>query len=317
MLNDRFDRELDRKLPKPLYYLASRENYFLDEALSRSLETALSPQEKDFNLDVFYPSSSAREIMDASSTLPFMAPRRVVVLKDFHQFSAAQIKALTSYFEQPCETTCMIILSQKEPKAGLKAKWSVFTFKIRESDIPVWLRKKAQTEGVQFAAGAADHLIELIGPDIGLLASEIEKLKHSGLKKISVDDIAGSTGISREYTSFNLIDALTAGKKTEAFRILKRLFEGKSFDATAVLGPLNWHYRQFYSLWENKGKRPLKMRSSTYRTLLRYVPSFTKEDFYNIFRVLHEADLGIKSSGRPELVLDILLIKLLQIGQGN
>ena len=114
MLNNRFQKELDRKLPEPLYFFSSRENYFLDEALSRSLESVLSPQEKDFNLDVFYPFSSALEIMDASSTLPFMAPRRVVLLKDFHKFSAALIKALTPYFEKPCETTCMIILSQKD-----------------------------------------------------------------------------------------------------------------------------------------------------------------------------------------------------------
>lgn len=317
MLNDKFEGELGRKLPKPLYFLSSKESYFLDEALSRSVVSVISAQEKDFNFDVFNSSSSPMEIMDAASTLPFMAARRLVILKDFHQLSAAQVKALTPYFMKPCETTCMIILSQKDPKASIEAKWSVFTFRIRESDISLWLKKKAQAEGVKFSGSAIDHLIELVGPDIGQLASEMEKFKQSGLKTIGVDDIVSSTGISREYTSFNLIDALIAGNKTEAFRILRRLNEGKSFDATGILGPLNWHYRQFYSLWENKGKRPPKMNSTTYRTLMRYVPTLTQDEFYNIFKVLHEADLGIKTSGRPELVLDILLIKLLQIGQGN
>jgi hypothetical protein len=54
------------------------------------------------------------------------------------------------------------------------------------------------------------------------------------------------------------------------------------------------------------------MREKTYRALIKYVPSFSEEDFFRIFQSLHEADLGVKSSGRPELVLDVLLIKLLQ-----
>jgi len=54
------------------------------------------------------------------------------------------------------------------------------------------------------------------------------------------------------------------------------------------------------------------MREKTYRTLVKYVPSFKEENFCRIFQNLHEADLGVKSSGRPELVLEVLLIKLLQ-----
>ena len=80
----------------------------------------------------------------------------------------------------------------------------------------------------------------------------------------------------------------------------------------AIIGTLNWHYKQFYALWVNKGKRPAKMRERTYRALVKYVPSFKEENFLRIFQSLHEADLGVKSSGRPELVLEALLFKLLQ-----
>ena len=95
------------------------------------------------------------------------------------------------------------------------------------------------------------------------------------------------------------------------------MFSGSSMEAPVILGTLNWHYKQFYSLWLNKGKRPVKMRENTFRSLKRHLPSFRESHFCHIFQCLHEADLGIKTSGRPELEIEVLLIKLLQKGALN
>ena len=56
----------------------------------------------------------------------------------------------------------------------------------------------------------------------------------------------------------------------------------------------------------------MKMREKTYRALVKYVAAFRENDFYQIFRNLHEADIAIKTSGRPGLSLEVLMIKLLQ-----
>jgi len=317
MQNEKFRKELKAGLLRPLYFLWSKESFFLDEALSNTIEAVITPQQKDFNYDMFYPSASPLEILDAATTLPFSAPRRLVILRDFHQFSASDIKSLTPYFNKPCETTCMVLLSQKEPKADLKAFCSTHNLNIRENDIPAWLKQKAADKGIKMSESAVDYLIEYAGNDAGLLSMEIEKLAGAGINKVTDKDVALYTGTTRDYNSFNLIDALTAGQKTKAFRILKSLLETRPYDAARILGPLNWHYRQFYLLWENEGRRPLKMKNSTYRALLKYIPSFTQENFNTIFQNLHEADIGIKTSGRPELVLEILLVKLLQTGTGN
>jgi DNA polymerase-3 subunit delta len=317
MQNKQFQKELEKGLPHSLYFLWSKEVFLLDEALEKVSGTACSFPQRDFNYDTFTPSSPPQAILDAALSFPFMSPRRLVVLKDFHQFPASHIKTLQSYFREPSHTTCMVILSQKEPQARIDANWRIYRFNIRERDIPIWIRQRASSRGISITESAVDYLIEALGPDIGLLATEIEKLSLSGLKKIDDGDILAHTGMLREYTPFNLIDAITAGQKTKAFRILRSLIEKKSSDATAVLGPLNWHYRQLYAMWENKGKRPLKMKSSTHAALLQKLPFFTQENFYEIFQCLHEADKGIKTSGRPELVLEVLLIKLLQIGTGN
>jgi DNA polymerase-3 subunit delta len=311
MQNKGLLKEVEKGLPDFLYYIWSGENYFLEEALSKFIDVIVASSPRDFNYDIFYPSSTPQEILNAALTLPFMAPRRLVVLKDFHLFNASSIKALTPYFKEPAETACMAILSQKAPHKSLEAAWKIFQIDIRENDIPAWVKQAAAKKGIRLTDEAADYLIDYIGNDIGLLITEIEKLSFTGNKSITGKDIIETTSMTREYTTFDLVDSLVAGQSARAFRILKTLFSGKG-DPPAIIGTLNWHYKQFYSLWVNKAKRPAKMREKTYRALIKYVPSFSEEDFFRIFQTLHEADLGVKSSGRPELVLDILLIKLLQ-----
>ncbi len=314
MLNKTLQKEFQKGLPGPLYYLWSDESCFLEDALAKIPETVIPSGSLDFNYDVFDPSTSIQEILDTVSTLPFMAPRRLVVLKDFHQLSAPMVKSLMTYLSDPAESTCMVVVSQKAPKKSLKVDWKVFSLNIRESDIPSWLRQAAMSRGVKLTGDAVDSLIEYVGYDVGLLLMEVEKLSLSGQGTITGKDIISSTSMMRKYSTFDLLDALIAGQKLRAFRILKTIFGGSPHEAPVVLGTLNWHYKQFYLLWHNKGRRPMKMREKTYRALMKYVPLFKESDFFSIFQSLHEADVGIKTSGRPELVMEVLLIKLLQQG---
>jgi DNA polymerase III delta subunit len=314
MLNKTLQKELEKGLPGPIYYLWSEESCFLDDALAEIPGAVIPSGSTDFNYDVFDSSSNIPEILDTLSTLPFMAPRRLVVLKDFNQLAASVVKSLMSYFNDPSESTCMVVASQKAPKKSLKVDWKVFSLNIRDSDIPAWLRHAAMNKGIKLTGDAVDSLIEYVGYDVGLLLMEVEKLTLSGKSTVTGKDIVSTTSMMRKYSTFDLLDSLIAGQKSRAFRIMKTIFGGSPYEAPAILGTLNWHYKQFYLLWQNKGKRPMKMREKTYRALMKYVPLFKEGDFFTIFQSLHEADVGIKTSGRPELVMDILLIKLLQKG---
>ncbi len=312
MLNKTLRGEIDKGLPGPLYYLWSEESCFLEDALSAYVDVVISSHPADFNYDTFDASAPVQEIVNSASTLPFMAPRRLVVIKDFQEFKAPAIKTLRKYLDAPSDTTCMLILSRKAARATLKVKWKSIGLNIKEWEIPAWLRQAAATRGLKLSNDAVDYLIEFIGNEIGMLLMEVEKLALSGKKTITGEDITASTGMMRKYTTFDLIDSIIAGQTARAFRILKTMFGGSSMEAPVILGTLNWHYKQFYSLWLNKGKRPARMREKTFRGLSRYLSSYNEDSFFNIFKHLHEADVGVKTSGRPELVIELLLIKLLQ-----
>ncbi len=317
MLSKVLTKEIEKGMRSPLYFLWTEEKCFLDDALSKIKDAVLPAGAEDFNYDQFEPLSAPNTILDAVSTLPFMSPRRLVVLKDFHKFPAPAVKVLAAYFKAPSDTTCMVVLSAKAPKASIKAEWRSFSLNIRQNDVPGWLKQTALKKGIKLTDDAVDSLIECVGYDIGMLLMEMEKLRLSGDGIISGRDVLSSVSMMRKYTPFDLIDSLIAGQKTRAFRILKTMFSGSTMEAPVIIGTLNWHYRQFYALWHNRGRRPVKMREKTYRILSKYCNSFKEQDFLYIFRSLHEADLDVKTSGRPELAVEVLLIKLLQKGPVN
>ncbi len=312
MLNKTLLGEIEKGLPASLYYIWSEESCFLEDVLSQFVKAVISSHPADFNYDTFDSSTSVHEIINSASTLPFMAPRRLVVIKDFQEFKAPAVKTLKKYLDSPSDTTCMLILSRKAARATIKVKWKSIGLNIKEWEIPAWLRQAAAERGLKLSNEAIEYLIEFVGYEVGMLLMELEKLALSGKKTITGEDITASTGMMRKYTTFDLVDSIIAGQNARAFRILKTMFGGSSMEAPVILGTLNWHYKQFYSLWMNKGARPARMREKTFRGLSKYLPSYNEDSFFNIFKSLHEADVGVKSSGRPELVIELLLIKLLQ-----
>lgn len=317
MLNKVLLREVERGAPGSLYYIWGEESSFLEEALSRFIDTVIASNPVDFNYDVFDSSSEVQEVLDAAFTLPFMAKRRLVVLKDFHNFSTPGKKNLTPYLNNPCDSTCMLILSGKAPRASWNFNWKTYSLNIKDRDVPFWIKQISSEKGIQLTDDAIGCLLEFAGYDTGLLMMEVERLALLGKKTITDKDVMAGASMMREFSSFDLLDSLITGQKTKTFRILNTMFARNAMEAPVIIGTLNWHFRQFYSLWLNKGKRPVKMREKTFRAMVKYLPDYSEEDFYQIFRKLHEADLTAKTSGRPELVIEVLIIKLLQKGSMN
>jgi|Deesub1362A_J573_1020465.scaffolds.fasta_scaffold00424_10 DNA polymerase-3 subunit delta len=315
MLNKALERDIKSGLKSPIYYLWGEDPFLLEEALSRMVDILISDAPAEFNYDIFYPSASPSQIIDATSTLPFMAERRLVVLKDFHEFPEATIKELIPYLRDPSESTCMVILSGKAPRKGLDIKWRVYHLSIKDGDMPSWVRGLCSRKGVQMTEGAIGLLLEFTGHDTGLLSMEIEKLAHSGRKVIKEDDIISLVGMMRHFSSFELINCIFEGDRTKALRMLRAMFkEGNATDvATLLLGALNWRFRELYNLWLDKGRGA----EGRYRGLRHRLSQYSGERFYSIFKALHEADTSIKTGVRPDLVMEILVIKLLMAMTGQ
>jgi DNA polymerase-3 subunit delta len=119
-----------------------------------------------------------------------------------------------------------------------------------EAKLAEWCLRWAKTKANKpLSEDAADLLLTLIGPEMGLLASEIEKLAVAVGNKPRIDpaDVQEYVGRSRQADVFKILDDIAGGQPGEAFGLLTRLLD-EGDDPLAILGPLTYQLRKLASI---------------------------------------------------------------------
>ena len=80
---DQLRRHLAKNAPEGSWYIHGTEPILKDEVVALLIERALDPSLRDFNLDILSAQQLEPDALaSACSTLPMMADRRVVVVRD-------------------------------------------------------------------------------------------------------------------------------------------------------------------------------------------------------------------------------------------
>ncbi len=287
-----FEQELLNGFPSPVYIIYSKDDFLIYDAVSAIKDKY---QSDAFNFDIFDAQSSdyikpIEEILDILNTLPFMSQKRIVVIENAQRISKKDIQRLQNYALNPSSTTALIMFfcgtSRKPFETDGTRYIKMIEINIQERAIPLWIKDIAGRKGMELTEGAIEYLINFVGTDLGMLYSEIEKFSSLKKGRIDVEDIKGMVYAGAEYNAFHLINALEKKDTTNVFRIFESL--GKGVEPQMLLGALNWQFEQMQDRApKNKG-----------------------EYFRNIFKLLHEADIAIKSSG--SYVIEDLLVKLIK-----
>ncbi len=285
----KFRAELAKGLRSPAYLLHAEDSYLLKEALLAA-KRAVPEQQRDFMFDVFDMDSPERlpveQIVDVLYTVPFFGGRKTVALENIQKIDREGIETLARYIAEPSPDSLLILLNsgalRKTLRESLGAVKSI-ALDIREREVPEWLRQRAAERGLKLKPDAIEYLIGTLGPDAGLLSSEVEKLAVSDKKEFGAGDVREIVRGSGGYDAFDLIKALKAKDAQEVYRIYRVLSETQ--EPYSLLGALNWHYGRVSGKWKNREE---------------------------VFAILNEADVMMKSSGGAYPV-EYLLLRLLRL----
>ena len=78
--------------PGPLYWVYGKERFLVDRAVARLRERVLDPRTRDFNYDLLYGKEAGpQKIIAAARTLPMMAKRRLIIVRDADGLDAKQL----------------------------------------------------------------------------------------------------------------------------------------------------------------------------------------------------------------------------------
>lgn len=223
-------KSLSERRYAPVYLLHGEEGYYID-ALAKRFEDILPDDEKTFNQYILHaPETEPSQIMDLCRRMPMMSERQVVILKEAQAIRADKLNKLHSYVADPAPSTILVICCRgavakgKDLLAALKKSGAVIfeSKKVTDYNAPALIGNYIKSKDLSAGQKALEMLRDFIGTDLSRLFNEIDKLASllPPRAEITPDVIERHIGVSREFNSFELVDAIAARDGAKAFRIL-------------------------------------------------------------------------------------------------
>ena len=243
----------------PIYAISGEDGYLANKRCQELLDGLLEPDERMMAL--FQPAEdemaglNVTEVLDELRTLPLMAKRRVVLLKNADSFLKSNREALEKYLESPSPSGVLILQLK-----NIDNRWK-FIKKIAELDGLIDAGPMKAYQLPKFAADlcrsefdksldtrAAGLLVELVGDQTGRIRQEIEKLSvYVGQRKsITAKDVHELVGRSKADNAFEVIDAIFEKKPEKIFQRLRNMFGHDSSTEFTVIGAFGYHFRRLF-----------------------------------------------------------------------
>ncbi|WP_321532229.1 DNA polymerase III subunit delta [uncultured Desulfuromonas sp.] len=318
------------KLP-PLLFLYGEEAFLLEQSLKHLLNTAVDPATRDFNLMVLSgKDTDPALVMDTARTFPAFAERRVIVIKQAQDLSAAALDALLPYIEEPVAECCLVFCANRIDKRkkffqSFKKTGELIEFKpLFANKIPAFVRDQARQFGKQFSEDGLSLFCKRVGTNLTEIHGELLKLaSYLGDKPvIDVDDVAAVVCDTRVDSIFDLTDVVGARKLPQALMLSERLqLEGEA--PLKILAMLTRHFRQLWktrSLLEQGASqqdvaKTVRINPYFVERIMRQSHQFDMATYPRAFELFLQMDMAMKSSGaHPQALLQKLLTDLVRLG---
>ena len=275
----------------PVYYLHGPEDVLKDEAVRAVVDRALDPALRDFNFDQRSAGQLDPEaISTLCTTLPMMAERRVVVLREVEGWKRRPKTRLAflKYLERPAVETVVLLVqsaAEEDPDKDLvRGAYAVACEPLPPARARKWLLRRAAALDVELEDAAADHLLEAVGGDLGAVAAELQKFAALPAgAPLSVEQVGALVGVRHGETIYDWRDAVFDGQAGRAVALLPSILDQPGVSGVKLtslmgttlvgVGIARGHY--------DRGMRGAGLQDLLFRTLLRLrvfgLPEYKKE----------------------------------------
>lgn len=236
----------------PIYVLHSEHPILIERAVSAIRDATVRPAARGFNYDVVEGKPTATKIVGLAQTLPMMAARRMIFVRDLTLLPADDAEGLLAYVAKPNPSTVIVGLVTKVDKrlklyAQLSKKGFLHVLEAPRQVAP-WVRNEAQAKGVRIDPQAINRLIDTVGNDLSRLSLSLEQLGlYAGDRPVSSDDVDDLIADTRERSVFELTDAIGAADRPRAIAAVSSLCDQRE-SAVGVVVMLARHIRQLSML---------------------------------------------------------------------
>ena len=258
---------------RPGYVLVGDEIFLQDRCRAAVLK-GFAPQDlRDFCLsDLDLANTSIFEVLDRAQTPSLMAPFQVIFVRGVRQLYTRGAKkdefaALDRYFKSPNPQAVLLFLADfvritsdvRRMDMEDKNRFERLTetlgahcgmvelARVNEDDAMRWAAVTAQEAGTRLEPEAARELVDALGADMMLVASELEKLLlyTEGRGKITLGDVETMVLAAKQRSLYELTDAISQHNQARALAILHGLLNSSDAGEDAAIGHLYMLARTF------------------------------------------------------------------------
>lgn len=332
--NEVTDKEIIQQFknnaPLPVYLLHGEEPYYIDKITKAAEDLLVDEASKDFCLTVVYGKDvNMQHLQEQVKQYPMMAERQVVIVKEAQHIKSWD--ALETYFQQPLQTTVLIIAHKykkvdKRKKFCLSIKKNGALFesnKLYENQVDAWIINYLKEKGYSIDQKAAIILVDHLGTDLSKIVKELDKLMII-LEKgttISAVHIEENIGISKDYNAFELTNAIAARNILKANQIIHYFEQNPKAGPLVVLISLlfNFHERLMRAHRVgandvNELMRALKISYPAAKEIARAKQIYNLKKVAKNIALLHQYDLKSKGLNRgPAEDADLLKELIFQL----
>lgn len=329
-----------------LYILRGDDPTRFKEVLTGFKTDLGDPEMADLNTTVLEGESLNFETLHADAlTMPFLAPRRLVVvekgrifLSKFNQES--RLKMLQLFEDLPPTSALVLQIEDQQVKRRGERLWEnikgydwVLDWSSNhleraliidcslpdDEDMPSWILRKAREQNGDFRPDAAKLLASYVGNNTLRAQQELDKLiTYVGIDKmVTPEDVTLLTAQDQEGNIFALTDALGERNANRALQQFLLLTENS--DVMELTGMIHRQFRlliQTREILDEGGRleqveKELNVLNFVARKLLDQARRFSMTQLLEIYGRLLKIDEAMKTSGIPsDVAYEILIADL-------
>jgi len=349
---ERFVSEVRNRKLRPAYVFVGDEIFFRDRCRDALLEHLVPEGLREFSFyDLDLATTDLAEILDRARTPSLMAPFQVLFIRNVkmlygrgsHQQAFA---AIERYVKDPNPDAVLIFiadhislpadvrrmeLTDRDRYDRIRETLGEYCgmvelARVDEGEGMRWVTETAMARGVKIDADAARELIDALGADLMLVASELEKLMlYAGEKRrITLADVETMVLAAKQRSLYELTDAISAKDRPRALGVLEAMLaSGEGEDAAiGLLYMLARTFRQLLVIVEKNVRDSRAIWQALWQGFR--VPPFAAEDIIRqarrypsrrelaqAIRRIARADLELRSNPPSKrLVLERLVLDL-------
>ncbi len=188
---------------------------------------------------------SVDDIINACNQVPFLAEKRLVILKDVNKVTEIDKQKLFDYSKNPNKDCILVVIDNNKNFSTIKSKL-IECKPLNFSDLSKIITDYLSGLNIKIENSAIKLLVENCSFNISKLMTELKKLSDYVGENGNIDanDVINLVTKNDDYSVFELSDALSKKQSSRAVKTLKLMLENS--EPLMIVSLLAGHFRRLF-----------------------------------------------------------------------